>query len=407
MGFSGDSLEISVVFKSIERRMSRGLFLSAAAIVTAWSLLISQSQPAGARPIDGAPLDRIEQRLQLALEDLVDLGALGTAAGLALPTGQRIVIAAGYADRGRTEPLTPGHGFQIASNTKMFTAAAILLLEKDGKLDLQDKVSDYVPGYIGGKRVRIRHLLTHTSGIADGIVFLDFGQPYPTERFSLEDILTLSKLKGQQFEPGERFEYNDTGFDILGRIIELASGQSRARFLRERILGPLRMTNTYVGEYETWPEGFMARGYYTNPGSSTLIETSYPKDLAWAGAAGDMTSTVDDLLAWTRVLVKADNPTGLTLDDFRREIVEQRGPLMTGYGYGIYRFSNLGQEAWGHGGVIHGYLSFVHADPVSGVSFVILTSLDGRPGRTTRDIHAAMKSIIALAFQLSHDAPAD
>ena len=150
-----------------------------------------------------------------------------------LPSGERISLSSGHTDNTRTTLVTPEHSFQIASLTKMFTAAGVLRLIKDGKLSLPDRVSDDYDAYVGDGNITVEQLLSHTSGIADGIyVFFRTGI-YPTHRYTLEDMIVLSRVEGgQQFEPGSQFKYNEVGVGILGRLIEMKSGTSRAEFLR-------------------------------------------------------------------------------------------------------------------------------------------------------------------------------
>jgi len=110
----------------------------------------------------------VATRLQAAADDVVRRGALGTVIAVEIPGVGRSYAASGYVDLERKIPMDTGRGFQIGSITKTFTSAAILLLEKEGKIDFDEKLSKYVQGYMGSPDVTIRHLLTHSSGIGDG-----------------------------------------------------------------------------------------------------------------------------------------------------------------------------------------------------------------------------------------------
>ncbi|MDP6267978.1 MAG: serine hydrolase domain-containing protein [Arenicellales bacterium] len=350
------------------------------------------------------------QRLQAVADDVVRRGSLGTVLIVNIPGICRIPIAAGHVDRERTIPMDAARGFQIGSITKMFASASVQLLAKDGKLDLDDLVSKYVTGFAGSEQVTIRHLLTHTSGIGDGQLYVDNPRPYPKIKFTLEDFLFLSQLQGQQFEPGEGFTYNNMAFVVLSRIAEMVSGQSRVEFLRQRIFKPLGMTHTYVGEAEAWPYDLMARGYYANPESPGVFETTGPMDLSVASAAGDMISTGDDLIAWMDALGTEGNPMGLWVEDFRESPAKWKASdgadsrrMVTEYGYGIIRMSLAGHIVWGHSGNIHGYNTMAYLDPQSRITFAFLSSYDGEPSSEERSGHDVMQTAAVAALQVSLD----
>lgn len=359
--------------------------------------------------------DYATQRFQAVADDLIRRGSLGAVLIVNIPEICRIPIAAGHVDRQRTIPMDTNRGFQIGSITKMFASAAVQLLAKAGKLDLDDLVSKYVTGFAGSEQVTIRHLLTHTSGIGDGQLYVDNPRPYPKIRFTLEDFLFLSQLQGQQFEPGEGFTYNNMAFVILSRIAEIVSGQSRVEFLRQRILEPLGMTDTYVGEAESWPYDLMARGYYPNPESPGVFETTGPMDLSVASAAGDMISTGDDLVTWMDALGTEGNPMGLTVEDFRESPAKWKTndgadsqEMVTDYGFGIMRMSLAGRGVWGHSGGIHGYKTMAYLDPQSRITFAILSNYDGEPlsdeesGREVMQTAAVAVLQVALDLQNQH-----
>jgi CubicO group peptidase (beta-lactamase class C family) len=350
-------------------------------------------------------------RLQAAADDVVRRGALATIIAVELPGGDRIKAASGFVDRGKTIPMDAGRGFQIGSITKTFTSAAIMLLEKEGKIDLDARLSDFVQGYMGSPDVTIRHLLTHTSGIGDGQVYVDIPQPYTREHFSLDDFLVMGRIQGKQFEPGEGFAYNNLAFYILGDIVEQVSGTRLNDFLRDRVFNPLSMNDTYVGTYDSWPHDSMARGYYRNPGASDVIETTGPEDLSIAGPAGDMISTADNLLNWLDAIVEDGDPVGLSLDDFTSDAAEWKANLYgtsygtwLAYGRGFMNGSLAGEIVWGHAGGIHGYgaLAFIH--PASGVRFVMAVTQDADPAKDDSGLYGVMQMAMAAVIQAAADA---
>jgi len=346
----------------------------------------------------------IESASQAAAEDIVRPGgALGAVVAVELPGAGRHFATAGFVERERRTPIDPRRHFQVGSLTKMFTAAATLRLVKDGALRLDERIKGRVSGYAGGAEVTIRQLLNHTSGIGDAVELFWPVRIYPTNRFTFDELLTISLLRGEQYPPGARFKYNETGMNILGRIVELESGGTLAQFLRRRITGPLGMRDTYSGTGERWPEANMARAYFNPAGSDSVIETTTQGDynLSWAFAAGDVISTADDLLKWGGALLDPANPAGVSLQDLTAERVarETLGPD-TGYGFGIAEQSLGGRRVWGHGGHVYGYLSFFIVDPATGIKIVVLTNLDGDPKINPSGVYSSR--ILPAATALLH-----
>jgi D-alanyl-D-alanine carboxypeptidase len=355
----------------------------------------------------------LAKRLQAAANDSVRRGALGSIVAIEVPGMGRTYGASGYVDRERTIAMDAKRNFQIGSITKTFTSAAILLLEKEGKIDLDELLSRYVQGYMGSPEVTIRHLLTHTSGIGDGQVYVDIPQPYTREHFSLDDFLVMGRIQGKQFEPGEGFEYNNLAFYILGDIVAQVSGLTLGDFLRARIFKPLSMDNTYVGSQDTWPHESMARGYYSNPGSSEVIETTGPDDLSIAGSAGDMISSADDLLNWLDAIVEDGDPVGLSLTDFTTDAGEWRANFYDpayaswlAYGRGFMQGSLAGEVIWGHVGGIHGYTAFAFVHPASGVRFVMAVTSDADPAKDPGAVYSNMEMAMAAIIQAATDVKA-
>lgn len=339
-------------------------------------------------------------RLQSALDDLSRYGVLGAVLAIEKPGRAAISIVSGHADAGKTTPMDASRTFQVGSQSKMFTAAAILLLAKDGRLTLDDPVARFIPeaGSIDG--VTIRHLLTHTSGVGDGIDLFDAAPEPPSGRFRFDDLLLLSRIYGPQFAPGAQWKYNNTAYDMLGRIIEIASGESRSSFLRRRVLTPLGMHHTFIGTEEDWSGAKAASGYVWSEKSGRLIDMTRPADLTWAAAAGDMISDADDLLRWTSSLVHARSPAQLSLDDFTVSAATTGlQDSLIEYGNGMGGFSIAGRRAWGHGGFIHGYISFSAIDPATRTGVVLLTSLAGRKGTEYAALKSAMITLVAVAFE--------
>src|ERR1700690_567303 len=209
--------------------------------------------------------------------------------------GGKILFEKGYGLAGREHhvPVIPQTTFRIGSITKQFTASAILKLQEEGKLSVNDKLSQYIPDFPRGDEVTLRHLLTHTSGIrnyTDKPNFLSL----VTNATTTEAIIEAMKKDPYDFDPGAEWRYDNSGYVLLGYIVEKVSGQSYGDFLRENFFQPLGMTNT--GVYHAHPGlPHEALGYSLGTNG---FERALNWDMSWLGGAGALYSTVEDLDRW-------------------------------------------------------------------------------------------------------------
>src|SRR5215469_16739899 len=221
--------------------------------------------------------------------------------------------------------------FRIASLTKQFTAACILLLQERGQLKIQDPVSRYLPALPEAwQSVTIHQLLTHTSGV-----------PNITDNFQLErvsrmgatpqELITLVADKPLDFKPGSKWNYSNTGYQLLGMIIEKTSGQSYADFLKKNIFGPLGMTNSgYDQAIPILKE--RASGYQIKDG---VLANADFIDMRGPYAAGGIYSTVEDLYRWNQAL--AQEGKLLSASSLKQMFTEYPEAVYQGqhYGYGV------------------------------------------------------------------------
>jgi CubicO group peptidase (beta-lactamase class C family) len=299
-----------------------------------------------------------------------------------------------YADRSRLAPNKPQTQFMIGSTTKMFTAMGIMILRERGLLDPGDPICLYLPDCPPTwQRVTIEHLLTHSSGIPDFTRVLDPQVPEGTSfvrrsilqvqasfRFfsylrqpaTAEKIIAENRDDPLEFEPGARFKYSNTGYLLLGYIIESVSGQSYAEFIEQEIFFPLQMTASGYGRQAPG----LAVGYV-----NTFFQSFYI-DISRAGAAGGLHSTTGDLLKWDQALNGETLVKKSTLEEIfapRVKINEDVGLRYSGlsYGYGWMVGRENGRPVAMHGGSISGYLSNFVRYPQDKVTIILLTN-DGR-----------------------------
>jgi len=196
-------------------------------------------------------------------------------------------------------PMEAHHVYRIGSITKQFTAVSILMLLEQGKLDLQDDLTKYIPDYPTKEHtITIEHLLTHTSGIKSMTGMPDFFKDSRHDMTTIE-MMNYFKNEPMDFAPGEEFRYNNSGYYLLGVIIEKISGMTYAEFIQQNIFEPLGMTASYYGGAEPLipnrAAGYQKQGdTYSN---APYISMTLPY------AAGSLLSTVSDLYKWNRALL--------------------------------------------------------------------------------------------------------
>ena len=335
--------------------------------------LSSDGNTAAARTI-------LSENIEETLESLEEFGGLGSALMLDSPRLGRVLVTTGRNNLENEEPVVEDDRFFIGSQTKVFTAAAIVRLSKEGKLDLSAPVRKYIPELSADSKDTVRDLLMHTSGFGDGVDFLYHPKrPEKKMTFSFEDHLFLSRLKGRKFAAGERYEYNNFGYILLGEIIKRVSGEiSHEAYIKRVFLDPLLMKDTVFSSKGVWDAARMAHGYSFSARDNKVEDMAKPHDVTWAGSAGDMISTVEDMMTWLGALIDKDNRVGVSFADLTAEKVSSGHPgWENAYGYGAMFWDFGSIPTIGHGGNIDGYISYGGFDPESGVRFVLLTSTSG------------------------------
>ena len=291
-----------------------------------------------------------------------------------------IVLRKGYAlsDRERGVPFSPESVFSIGSVTKQFTAAAILKLEMQGKLKVEDPIAKYLPGVPDDKRgITIHHLLTHSSGLES-----DFAGDYEAvERDDYVKRVLGSKLRSK---PGEGYNYSNAGYSLLGAIVEIVSAQSYETYLRTNLFLPAGMKETGY-KLPQWDNSRIAVGYQAGKRWGKSTEKPWAKDGPyWAlRANGGILSTVDDMYRWDRAL-RGDSILSTAAKEkmYTRHIREGGQDSWYGYGWAVSDAASGGRliaHNGGNGVFYFDFLRFVDEDLV-----VILATNDStiRGGRT-------------------------
>lgn len=345
----------------------------------------------------------LQSHLNTAATALLPYGFLSVTLKLRSDELGEITVSAGHADGAQSLPADPSRAYQIGSQSKTFTAAAILLLAREGKLSLSDPASRYVPGLPGDAGITVAQLVNHTSGMGDGVNYFDTPGPAPDLAVSFENLMFLSHMDGKHFDLGTDFEYNNFAFDVAGKVIEKVTGQPAHIYIREHITNPVGMTHVYFGAGESWPREIMAEGFDFNSKAGERRDMTGPRDLGWAYTAGDMIATADDMLAWIDALTQPGGKAPVTMAELKagRVSTGDKPSDMTGYGYGVMDRTFGGVRTWGHGGFIHGYLSYSGIVEEENLRFTLLTSLDGSKDFSAPAAMQRFSALLATALHLT------
>ena len=271
------------------------------------------------------------------------------------------------------EPVKPSTAFAVGSVTKQFTVAAALLLVEEGKLSLSDPVSKWYPAATRASDITISDIFHHVSGYTD-FYPLDYVTRPMQKGIAGDQIVAEYAGKPLDFEPGSRWSYSNTGFTMLGRIIERITGKPLGQVFKERIFTPLGMTHSY---FEPDPRGKnVAQGYSSFAlGPLTLAS---PEGRGWTGGAGGIYSTAEDLAKWDIAIM---NGKVLKPESWQVVITPRllTNGANSGYGGGQSIGARRGWMILSHGGAVSGFLSNNLLIPGTHSAFITLASSERGP----------------------------
>jgi CubicO group peptidase (beta-lactamase class C family) len=294
--------------------------------------------------------------------------------------GENILLSKGYgmANLEHDVPNTPQTKFRLGSITKQFTAMAILMLQEQGQLNVQDSVCDYVPNCPEAwQPITIHHLLTHSSGIPNLTDFPDFEEMMASGSTVSGTINTFIE-KPLHFTPGTKFSYSNSGYIVLGHIIEQSVGNpSYGAYVRDNIFQSLNMTNTGY-DHNSLVLSDRASGYFridpNTLGNADYLHMSVPH------AAGALYSTVEDLYLWDRALYTEALVSQSSLDMMFL-------PDKDEYGYGWFIGTLLGRKVTAHNGGINGFATSIARFVDDDVVIIVLSNIeDTDPAEITQEL---------------------
>jgi D-alanyl-D-alanine carboxypeptidase len=318
----------------------------------------------------------------------------------------------------RTPPDANTH-FRIASNTKTMTAALIVLLAQDGKLQFSDPVSTYVPDVPNGQNITIAELLKMRSGLfsyTDAPEFSAALDADPTKVWTPQEVLAIAFRHPPAFPPDTSYGYNNTNYALLGLVAEKVGGRPLAEQLQDRLFTPLGLQQTSLpaADDNSIPAPY-SHGYMYGGSSYAMVDEPYPADMqaaartgtlqpvdytnqnsSYATAAGSAISTADNLATWIRALVAGNVFNAEYQNQWLQSLQPEdpNRPDWQQYGYGI-SYQRFGPNAsmYYHGGEMPGFNSFMGYDPDNDVALVIWTNLTLSPeGKTT--VNALLPTVL-------------
>jgi CubicO group peptidase (beta-lactamase class C family) len=298
-------------------------------------------------------------------------------------------------------PNKPNTKHRLGSITKQFTAMLILQLAAENKLDLQAPITTYLPDYPKetGDKITTHHLLTHTSGIPNYTSFPDFFQNESRNPYTPDEFVKKFYAKSLDFEPGEKFSYSNSGYFLLGVIIEKVTGKSYEQMLNDHIFSPLNMTDSGYDNHDDILKN-RATGYEKN--GNAFVNSKY-LDMSIPYAAGSLYSTVEDLYKWDQALYTNSILPKEYMDMYFKPYISAFGNNSYAYGWGVGK-SPIGKSTdsiytISHGGGINGFNTIISRAPSDKSLVVLLNNTGGAP------LNQMTKAIRGIIYGKAYDFP--
>ncbi len=346
------------------RRINQSIFLLFALVL----VIFDCSQTKGQSQLSADITEKIDK---LATETLARTGV--PSASIAVVKDGRIVYVKAYGDA-KLEPKTAATSqmrYSIGSISKQFTAAAVLLLQEQGKLSLDDKVAKYFPDLTRANEVTIRQLLSHTSGYQDYWP-QDYVMKPMLEPTTARKIMDAWAKKPLDFEPGTKWQYSNTNYVIAGAIVEKVARMPFFQFLQQNIFKPLNMTSVMDIDQarltESDPVGYMR--FALAP-----LRVAPKEGTGWLFAAGELAMTAEDLAKWDIAMIEGKVLKPASYVELGRTVLLRNG-VSTGYGLGVNVSQALNRRALSHGGEVSGFVAQNIVFPDDRAAVVVLTNQD-------------------------------
>lgn len=321
----------------------------------------------------------------------------GTGAAAIVTKGDEIVYhtAIGKANLELDVDMTADHIFRIGSITKQFTSTAIMMLHEQGKLNVNYAITDYLPDYpTNDKLITVAHLLTHTSGIQSYTDMPGFMQKEVRMDLTVAELIDVFKNEPMNFDPGTDWRYNNSGYILLGAIIEKVSGETYEDYIETHIFDALGMESSYYDHNEE-VVAMRATGYQPAEGGSIVNSDYISMSLPYA--AGSLMSTVGDLDKWNKAVMHGKLISNEAMKHvFTPYVLNDGNPTEYGYGWSISKIG--GKLSYEHGGGIFGFLSMGIYVPEDDVYVAVLSNCTCQSPDEAALRMAALASGVSMEF---------
>lgn len=344
------------------------------ATIFACALGASFDEPSGAsRPVESGKAESVSAGVDDLVSQFMKRHHIQGASVAVVRDGKAVLTRSyGLANAEHRVPASEDTVYQLASVTKTFTAGAVMMLVNDGKLSLDARITDRLPDLPKAwETVTVRHLLNHTSGIKSYTSVQGFNET-PSKNYTPREILDLVATAPMEFAPGEKWRYSNTGYVLLGMIIEKATGKPYGESMAERFFKPLGMTRTRANDLRVVIPN-RAQGYRWD---GKELRNAEPVSPTQPFAAGMLVSTVGDLVKWEAALANhaiLDEPT-LKLMWTPARLSDGKE---AGYGFGWEVNKVNGHRKVSHGGAIPGFSTELARYPDDKLTVIVLTNADG------------------------------
>jgi CubicO group peptidase (beta-lactamase class C family) len=324
--------------------------------------------------ISSTPLPGSLAQILQATLDTTRKQTVGVVAGLVSDEQGEWFGASGVKNLTTNAPVMASDRFQIGSITKTFVATVVLQLVDAGILKLNENLSQLLPSNLVSRipfndKIKLSQLLNHTSGVFNyaDVLFNNATSLFNT--WTPEELIGFAYDQPAYFAPGESWRYSNTNYILLGEIVEAATGKNLSQVIREGILTPLGMSNTFFATEESVPD--VVNGYWDIDEDGRLNDVSF-LSLSWAGASGNMISNAQDLTHFAEALFGGKLLQPATLQQMLTLVDTPNSNSFNGYGFGVARLRNVEGNVYGHNGLTLGYRANLWYSPEESLTYVDL-----------------------------------
>ncbi len=372
----------------------------AVTLVPLFALTVLYPAASGAQTVDSLPPD-LSARVAAAVTDVIRSTQVPSAS-VGIVRGGHIVYVHAFGHARLSPPLAarPDMHYAIGSISKQFTVAAVMLLQQEGKLTIDQPVATWFPELTRASEVTLRNLMSHTSGYED-YAPQDYTIPDWTKATSAQKVVHEWATKPLDFDPGTQYQYSNTNYNIVGLIVEKVSGQPFWQFLESRVLQPLGLRHTI--DLDAQHAQMEPTGYFRH--ALGPLRPALSEAPGWYFADGEIAMPVGDLLTWDISVMNQSLLSPASYAEMEAPTKLKDGKV-SNYGLGFSLGTVSGHRVVSHGGEVGGFVAANYVFPDDSIAIVVLTNQEASPaaGAIARSIGALIVSGDASASDASAEA---